>query len=47
MEAYFYTPHKRFPTCHVKGVIDAVIAEKGLLWTETNLTTDGESTPLV
>jgi hypothetical protein len=25
------------PTCHVFSVIDAVIAEKGHLWTETNL----------
>jgi len=27
--------HKRFQTCHAQGVIDAEIAEKGHLWTET------------
>jgi hypothetical protein len=37
-EAYFFTPHKRCrQTCHVFSVIDAEIAEKGHLWTETNL----------
>jgi hypothetical protein len=30
-------PHKRFQTCHAKGVIDAEIAEKGHFWTETSL----------
>ena len=35
-EAYSCKPHKRFQTCHAKGVIDADIAEKGHLWTETN-----------
>ena len=30
-------PHKRFQTCHAHGVIDAEIAEKGHLWTETSL----------
>ena len=41
-EAYLRTPHKRFQTCHARGVIDADlsrsrrgIAEKGHLWTET------------
>jgi len=30
-------PHKRFRwTCHVFSVIDAEIAEKGHLWTETS-----------
>ena len=29
-------PHKRFQTCHAQGVIDAEIAGKGHLWTETN-----------
>jgi len=29
-------PHKRFQTCHAIGVIDAEIAEKGHLWTETS-----------
>jgi len=34
-EAYSCKPHNRFQTCHAKGVIDAEIAEKGHLWTET------------
>jgi len=29
-------PHKRFQTCHAHGVIDAEIAEKGHLWTDTS-----------
>ena len=29
-------------TCHAQGVIDAEIAEKGHLWTETNYRTDGD-----
>jgi hypothetical protein len=33
------TPHKRFQTCHARGVIDAEIAGKGHLWTETGLMT--------
>jgi hypothetical protein len=36
-EAYSCTPHKRFQTCHAKGVIDAEIVEKGYIWTETSL----------
>jgi uncharacterized OB-fold protein len=31
----FCMPHKRFQTCHAQGVIDAEIAEKGHIWTET------------
>jgi hypothetical protein len=35
-EAYCCMPHKRFrQTCHVFSVIDAEIAEKRHLWTET------------
>ncbi len=36
-DAYSRAPHKRFQTCHANGVIDAGIAEKGYLWTETSL----------
>ena len=36
-EAYSRTPHKRYrQTCNAFSVIDAEIAEKGHLWTETN-----------
>ena len=41
-EAYSCMPHKRFQTCHARGVIDADlsrsrrgIAEKGHLWMDT------------